>query len=561
MVLNFNANRCVFRRGRRGPNDRSYTLDELKAIAVSRDIITSGLETKQKLCKLITNNNQRNARLLRLAQDAARGQAQERRQMQNQVAPPAPAPAPVPVPVVLQNNLVNGQPYDHRKCVGGRGGYTLATLKRYAKSLGIKRVSGLSKERLCASIREQRNARGRPIRQLQYDPNNVRNIPRIIANHYGLTHEIIRSILNKLQSGATLTNVDRAYITRYQAAFQNANRLQTNQIMLRTAAQYQAPAQPLAPPRTNWKPTVGNMRLHFNVNMKDPISMNIPNFNNMYYLTPDVNQGIRQVYTLNTLKNVLKERNVSPITRKKITSWNNVKKVKNDLYIAGVHKIALIEEHADMQSKVLKRIKDFLLKMHNVPDKLRFPNLVPCHAHTKSDVASIHGGCAGRLDELFEFLKSKTPTEAKKLLKDLDTGNPICIEAHCNYLGDFIKMKQNKFNFEHNSRAGIMTNCASAANAIAQQICREAKSGPEYIEYMRGLPARMQAILLGKNTTEGKIKSIDIFQFLINYGEYLLNCDTRKNFLNTLNRRYTAQFYNNDGQLNLRKFFYLQGMV
>ena len=536
MVLNFNSNRCIIRRGRRRRDDTSYTFDELKAIALSRGFATTR-KTKQQLCTMLTNNN-RNARNAR-------------------VLPPAPAPVPVaPNPV----NIVNGQPYDATRCVGGRGGYTLATLKQYATRLGMRGFSSLSKERLCARIRAQRNRRG-DIRQLQFDPNNIRNIPTVIANHYGLTAQIFRQILNKIQSNTPLTNFDTQYIIRYQAAFLNANRLQTNQIMLRTAAQYQAPAQPLDPPRTNWKPTVGNKRLHFNVNMKDPILMNIPNFNNMYYLTPDVNQGIRQVYTLNTLKNVLKERNVSPITRKKITSWNNVKKVKNNLYIAGVHKIALIEEHADMQSKVLKRIKDFLLKMHKVSDKLKFPNLVPCHAHTQKEVKEIHGGCAGKLDELFEFLKSKTPADAKKLLKELDEGNPICIEAHCNYLGDFIKMKQNKFNFEHNSKTGIMTNCGNAARAIAQQICREAKSGPEYIEYMRELPARMQAILLGKNTTEGKIKSIDIFQFLINFGEYLLNCDTRRNFLNTLNRRYARQFYNNEGELNVRKFFGLEGMV
>lgn len=136
--------------------------------------------------------------------------------------------------------------------------------------------------------------------------------------------------LQKEPSLRRLTRRQRNYIS---IAFPNIQRIANNyitHIQTQQMNQYVPQIKGLNAPPKNWKPKRGSIK---NVtNLRCPISLNVPSHTNMVYLTTNVRNNIATtVYDLNYLVPALREKAESPITRKEVRSWNNVRMVPKTL--------------------------------------------------------------------------------------------------------------------------------------------------------------------------------------------------------------------------------------
>lgn len=140
-------------------------------------------------------------------------------------------------------------------------------------------------------------------------------------------------LIMELQKEPLLRRLTRTQMDYIAIAFGNIQRIANNYIthvQTQQMNQYVPQTKGLNAPPKNWKPKRGSIK---NVkNFKCPISLNTPSPNNMVYLTTNVKNNIAStVYDIDYLIPSLREKAESPLTRKPVESWNNVRKVPKKL--------------------------------------------------------------------------------------------------------------------------------------------------------------------------------------------------------------------------------------
>lgn len=112
--------------------------------------------------------------------------------------------------------------------------------------------------------------------------------------------------------------------TRVRQLLMQINAEYPDFIARQTIQQRRSPTPGLPRPHGRWRPAYGP---HIHVkNFVCPISLEVPDPSNAAYLSVDVTSAgsITQIYDIDYLKQALIERAKSPVTRRNVTSWDNV---------------------------------------------------------------------------------------------------------------------------------------------------------------------------------------------------------------------------------------------
>jgi len=172
--------------------------------------------------------------------------------------------------------------------------------------------------------------------------------------------------------------------------------------------------------------------------------------------------------------------------------------------------------------KMLTKVKKFV-NLHHVGFT---------HCGSQNNVNALRGVCAAQVLKLAELFHAQN-TNAKKvqMLTQLGNASPVCMEAKCNWLEEFIGIYTGNVRFNFNSLTTKDANISNAVKAFLKKWCREAKTDPNSKQYfLNKLPdlyTRVQALLQNKRASDGVIDYTDIAQFIYDNGPYMLQCEER----------------------------------
>lgn len=306
-------------------------------------------------------------------------------------------------------------------------------------------------------------------------------------------------------------------------------------------------------PGNNWTPAVGNNVNNVLNTAQNNIFLagNIPNANKAVYLKPNVqNRKIQAVYNQNGIKKWLMKKKTSPYTSKEIQSWNNVKRVPeqimrrhgDNVYFAikdaellqGIHKT----KYVSRLLKVFKHGKTFNAFKRDVKNAV--------HVRNEDKYQNLRTSCATYMTMLKDYVTTKkTKKEQKETLKRLDNRNPACLENACSAINEFIQEDSNEFVFDFEPESDLLTNISNCANALRKSYCVMYKKNEinkeSFIKKMKGLHQAIFNILRGKVAKDGVVSPRVIRAFLEEYGEMLLDCPGMK-IPKTLFKRFEFNF-------------------
>ena len=284
----------------------------------------------------------------------------------------------------------------------------------------------------------------------------------------------------------------------------------------------------------NWTPSIGKKKLNISDEEKVltcSIQTNKPLFlDTMVYIESEIiNDTINHVYDVKNLVKHMKNKGYCPGQ-----SWKQLKpddiKLCSKSFIANsdldVQGLLYVRELQKIQkSGLLIEVETMLSQVHGIQNKHK----VVIHARSNKNIKERRGNCGSAVIELYDFIQEqKSESDKKKLIKELSESLPVCIEAKCNFIREFVEMKKGCFKFSHNSGITKDGNISNACILFIKKWCKESEKKSNPREYFLGkLPdlfTRVQALLQNKNASNGKIDYRDIMQFIFDNGEYMLNC-------------------------------------
>ena len=289
--------------------------------------------------------------------------------------------------------------------------------------------------------------------------------------------------------------------------------------------------QSISVPRS-WKPGTGNKTLSISQSEKDLTCFlkrrQKLTLNNIVYIDKEViDNEIQSLYNINNLKAHMKLKGYCPYQPWKQLHPDNIKKchskVLEDLDIKGL--LYVRELQKIYPTNILQTVEKMLSFVHTIKNK----NHVVIHAQTTNNIKERRGNCGLAVIELYDFIQEQnTPIKKIKLLKELGESLPVCIEAKCNFIREFVEMKKGGLKFNYNSKITKDANISNAVLFFINKWCSEANKKTNPKEYFLGkLPdlfTRVQAVLQDKNASNGRIDYRDIMHFILEHGEYMLNC-------------------------------------
>ena len=289
--------------------------------------------------------------------------------------------------------------------------------------------------------------------------------------------------------------------------------------------------QSISVPRT-WKPSIGARNLTIKYEEKEFTcsfkARNKLTLDTLVYVNLEViNNEIQHVYHIKNLLRHMKSKGYCPGQPWKQLTPNNIKKchptVLEDLDIKGLLYVRELQKLRNIN--ILINVEKMLSEVHSIRNKFR----VVMHAHTNNNIKERRGNCGLAIIQLYDYIQEqKTKAKKVEILKELGESLPVCIEAKCNFIREFVEMKKGGLKFNHNSKISKGSNISNAVLFFMNKWCGEAAKQSNPKEYFMGkLPdlfTRVQALLQNKNASNGKIDYRDIMNFILENGEYMLNC-------------------------------------
>ena len=304
-------------------------------------------------------------------------------------------------------------------------------------------------------------------------------------------------------------------------------------------------------PRT-WKPTVGNKKLNLIDTEKEltcHLKHNLKLFlDTIVYIDSEViDDTIYHVYNIKNLLTHMKNKGYCPAQPWKQLTPNNIKSFNKNLISnldLDVQGLLYVRELQKIQnSNLLITVEKMLSKVHTINNRFR----VVIHAETNNNIKERRGNCGAAVIELYDFIQEQHSLSDKKaLLTELGESLPVCIEAKCNYIREFIEEKKGSFQFNYNSKMPKDRIIADACIFYIKKWCTESETKEEnkpteesveanprqyFLGKLPDLFTRVQAKLQNKNSKNGKIDYLDILRVILEQGEYMINCGNH-NFSN-----------------------------
>ena len=291
--------------------------------------------------------------------------------------------------------------------------------------------------------------------------------------------------------------------------------------------------QSIEVPRT-WKPSTGKMKLNISNTEKEltcSIKPKIPLYlETIAYIDSEViNDTIHHVYDIKNLVKHMKIKGYCPGQPWKQLTPDNIKLFSkslisnSDLDVQGL--LYVRELQKIHKSNILTVVETMLSQVHRIENK----NKLVIHAQTTNNIKQRRGNCGSAIIELYDYIQEhKSFFDKKNILKELGESLPVCIEAKCNFIREFVEMKRGGLKFTYNSGITKDGNISNAVLFFINKWCGESAKKLNPREYFLGkLPdlfTRVQALLQNKNASNGKIDYLDILHFILENGEYMLNC-------------------------------------
>lgn len=346
--------------------------------------------------------------------------------------------------------------------------------------------------------------------------------------------KIVKSIVTKLSSGEKLSLTETTYyrkniilITRlFDNIAQYIMQYQMNNPIIKTNG--------LKAPKKKWIPNVGNANANNNINFHNNVFLagDIPNRSKMVYLENNLEKGkIKKVYNLNHLKTWLLQKKESPISRKKIKSWNSLKFVPKKI----IDKYVDIVELAIVDAKYLNN----MFSTPIITRALRFlkhtnfstiKTINSCHVKNQTQFVHLKRTCSVYVSMLRDYIDSKK--NKMNLLKELGDLIPVCIENLCISIREFINKNEYNFDFDFDSQTSMFVNISNCANAYRNYFCtlynKKEITLEKFFTKMKHIQTTVFTHLKNKKATDGFIKLTDVYNFLIEYGHMLLECNNVK---------------------------------
>ena len=237
---------------------------------------------------------------------------------------------------------------------------------------------------------------------------------------------------------------------------------------------------------------------------------------------------IQHVYSKKNLVSHMEKFGNCPGKRWKQLTPNNIKKchpaVFEDLDVKGLLYVRELQKIKN--NDLLIAVEKMLGEVHTIHNKHK----VVIHAITTNNVKERRGNCGLSIIQLYDYIQEqKTRANKYKILHELGQSLPVCIEAKCNFIREFVEMKRSGLKFNYNSGITKDGNISNAVLFFIKKWCGEASKKSKPKEYFLGkLPdlfTRVQALLQNKNARNGRIDYTDILKFIMDNGEYMLNCE------------------------------------
>ena len=538
--MNFNATKCGPRRSKANPN--AYDIEQVRAIATSHGIVAGKGQTKAKMCDLI------------------------KAKLAGAAAPPRPRPAVAAVaPRRAGDNRFKPDLCGPRRSKDNPNAYDLVQTKAFANAKGIR---GKTKADLCRKLTEQRAAMIAKARQnlRARRVNKMRKAARAVGEARrrrqpagpppppaGGLPQYDTALCGPVRSRANPNAYLLSQIKTYAKAAGIPVSGKTKVQLCRALAMVHSPLyRPRSPPM--------NFEARRCVAAKS--------------------KAVPDAYTVTELRAIAKSHNIQGASSKSkeqlctalgapafarrapratLAPFNEarcggytadiVKKYAKKYKITvngktNAQLCQLISQKQDIIEKAIVEL-DKMLKVQRVPileniHKMltkvkKFGNLHHIgftHCGSQNNVNALRGVCAAQVLKLAELFHAQN-TNAKKvqMLTQLGNASPVCMEAKCNWLEEFIGIYTGNVRFNFNSLTTKDANISNAVKAFLKKWCREAKASPNpkqyFIDKLPDLFTRVQALLQDKRASDGVIDYTDIAQFIYDNAPYMLQCEER----------------------------------
>jgi len=239
---------------------------------------------------------------------------------------------------------------------------------------------------------------------------------------------------------------------------------------------------------------------------------------------------IYYIYDIKNLKTQMKKYGFCPGNPWKQLTPHNIKRLHSSVIDSpDIKGLFLVRELQEIHNNnILETVEKLLSEVHTIKNT----HLVVSHSQTTRNIQERRGNCGLAIMELYDLIKEqKTQSIQKELLEELGESLPVCIEAKCNFIREFVEMKRGGLKYKCNSLLPKVTNISNAVNFLREKWCAEAqkqnqKAPKEYFkDKLKDMFTRVQTLLQNKISSDGKIDYTDIEDFLLKYGESILNCE------------------------------------
>ena len=301
-----------------------------------------------------------------------------------------------------------------------------------------------------------------------------------------------------------------------------------------------------------WKPSVGKSQLDIQIsrnttflrcaiNTRDKLTLD-----KLVYIDTELyNDKIQYFYNKTTLIAHMNKKGYCPSHKWRQLRPENIKTLHPTVLessypdIQGLLKIRELQKIHN--NNILTVIEQMLSEVHTILNKYK----VVMHVKTTRNILERRGNCGLSVMMLYDLIQEqKNKADQVELLTELGESLPVCIEAKCNFIREFVEEKKAGIKFNYNSGMPKDRIIGDACLYYIKKWCKESEEKSNSREYFLGkLPdlfTRVQAKLQNKNSKNGKIDYTDILRVILEQGEYMVNCGNH-NFnninLNTENQK------------------------
>lgn len=192
-------------------------------------------------------------------------------------------------------------------------------------------------------------------------------------------------------------------------------------------------------------------------------------------------------------------------------------------------------------TQVLYKLHLYITGIHSTKNK--YMVVAPMnHCKTTNAIKSTKRSCITYLHILRKYIQSlKTRKLKVDTLFELDNERPVCLEALCKTLDDFVQKKTNGIIFDFDGKVSKEANITNALNVVMSLICK-IKNKVDFrktIEF--DLWAKIYGLVKDKKASDGIITKNDVIIYLLEYGDYI-SCSNK----NSLGRFVIGSFYRVD---------------